>query len=121
IPYGNNVNAFANATIDVNNGGANTGNTFQMGTLLMDAGRTLTTTGGNSYRLQFGATTLNGDAIFNTSSADLLLGALNDQTVAKTLVKNGPNSLFLTADASNWTGAVIVNGGDLHLNTAKGL
>ncbi len=121
IPYNNAVNVFANATIDVNNGGANNTNTFQMGNLLMDSGRTLTTTGGNSYRLQFAATTLNGDATFATNSADTLLGALNDLGVGKTLFKNGGNTLFLTADATNWSGAVVVNAGTVHLNTANGL
>ena len=77
ITYGNNVEintALANAYIDVNNNGANTGNTIVMGTLDYGtvSGTTFTSnvagnaapstilnvTGGNSYKLQFNGTTL---------------------------------------------------------------
>jgi len=71
IYYGNNLTingSLSSAFIDVNNNGANTGNTIVMGALNytgFTAGNPapstiLNVTGGNSYRLQFTGTTLTG-------------------------------------------------------------
>jgi autotransporter-associated beta strand protein len=120
--YNNPVNVFSNSTISVDRGaGSNTGNTFQLGALVLDTGRTLTVTGANTYRLAFTNTTLNGDATLNTASADVTLGALNDLGTARTFTKTGPNTLTLGTATSTWTGTAAVNGGILSLTNATAL
>ncbi len=111
--YNNNVTVAASGTIDVDHVGANLGNTFQLGTLNMAAGQTLTATGANSYIVRFGgATTLNAGTAFNPASAPLVLagavGGAGDLTMA------GSGTLQLEA-VNSYTGHTNVNAGTLTL------
>jgi fibronectin-binding autotransporter adhesin len=122
IAVSNNVVVGGNTTIDVNNRTANTGSTFSLGTLSIGA-NTLNVTGGNSYALSFGATTLTGNATFNPTTANLTLGALNDGGVARTITKSGTGALTLGTNAISLVDGTAVNitGGTLNSNTASAL
>jgi autotransporter-associated beta strand protein len=81
ITLGNNVtinSSVANAFIDINNNGANTGNTFVFGTLTENPTTILNVTGGNNYKLQFTGTNLtsafpNTPASFNPGAGLTLI------------------------------------------------
>ncbi len=91
----------SSALINVNQNTANTGNTFQFGTLSMAAGQALNVTGGNNYTALFtggnfsGAGTLTFNPAAATSVA--VLGGLNSVTPANIgsgTVLLGGNSTF---------------------------
>ena len=75
VTYVNNVVVSTGPSgLDVDRVSANTGNTFQLGTLSIGA-QTLTVSGANSYGVRFaGATTLTGAATFSPTTAKLTLG-----------------------------------------------
>jgi autotransporter-associated beta strand protein len=122
ITLGNNVIVAANVTINVDHVAANTGNTIALGTLTIGA-QTLTITGGDGYRLSFGATTLSGNPTFTSTTANLTLGALNDGGTAHTLTSNGAGTLTLNAAATSLVGGTQVNvaAGTLMVSNASAL
>jgi autotransporter-associated beta strand protein len=126
ITASNNVVVGGTTTINVDRNStsptANTGNTFSMGTLSIGA-FTLNVTGANSYALQFGATTLTGNATFNPTTANLTLGALNDGGIARTITKAGSGTLTIGTNATSLVDgtAVGITGGILNSNAASSL
>ena len=114
LAYGNNVVVSTGAsTVDVDRvGAANTGNTFNLGTLSIGA-QTLNVTGANGYGVRFmGATTLTGAATFNPTTAPLVLdGAVGG---GFDLTKTGSGVLQLNALNSH-TGNTLINEGTLIL------
>lgn len=126
ITYGNNVlinGSLANAFIDINNNGANTGNTIVMGQLNYTGftggnpapTTVLNVTGGNGYRLLFSSTTLTGattSPTFNVGSG-LIVVLPGGFTVGTNLPTNiGLGTLFYSGSnggtAPTITGAVPV-------------
>ncbi len=115
ISFGNNTVVAGNLTIDVNRPGAtSTTKTIALGTLSMGA-NTLNVTGTNTYGLSFGATTLSGNAIFNPTTGNLIMGAISESGGARSMTKNGTNTLTITGILSN-TGGISASGGVLQLN-----
>ena len=113
-----------------------TGNTQTFGTLSMGANTLTVSAGGHdssgTATVQFGATTLTGNPIFNvtntgnagTTVSQLTLGALNDGgAVARTITKNGNATLALGAAATSLIAGtkVIVSSGTLNSNNATAL
>ena len=128
------VNLFASSSIDVNNAGATTGNSIQVGELYL-SGATLTLTGGNNYAFKVAGKTIIGDKsadawtdlVLNSNGPSgvmelggkivggglmYLRGSTNN--TLRTLIVSG-NSDTTGADA--FTGNVIVAGGALQLRT----
>src|SRR5207302_10171508 len=80
-------------------------------------------TGGNTFALSFGATTLTGDPIFNPTTANLTLGALNDGGTARTITKSGAGILTLSSAATSLIDGTLVNitAGTLNSNNSTAL
>lgn len=114
--FGNHVTLGGSATIDVQRAsGSFTGRTLSLGALFI-GDQTLTVTGTNSYKLRFsGTTTLAGNAVFNTASADLrLVGAIVEDGATYGFTKNGGNILSVEGDdEAGCGGQVTVNTGTL--------
>ncbi len=137
ITYGNNVqinSSQSNAFIDVNNNGANTGNTIVMGSLDYGAvtgnptsgysftssiqnlgsaapGTVLNVTGGNGYRLQFTSSQLGANttspATFNVSSG-LTLVLPGGFTIGTNLPTNiGPGTLVYSGSNTGGSGFTV--------------
>jgi len=116
IVASNNVTLSGTTGIDVNRSSANSSNTFALGTLAIGAGL-LNVTGGNTYALSFGATTLSGAVTFNPTTANLTLGAIGENG-SSSLTKTGAGNLTLTG-SNSYTGTTTVNAGILFAtNTA---
>ncbi|HEY5313241.1 MAG TPA: autotransporter-associated beta strand repeat-containing protein, partial [Pirellulales bacterium] len=117
-PNGYNVVVTNNATINVNNNGANTGNTMQLGNLSI-GNQTLTVTGANNYQLNFeGTITLSGTkATFSTTtsptttSGNLLLDGLI--TGSGNLTKTGTGLTVIGGGSNTYTGNTTVLQGEL--------
>ena len=130
ITLGNNVSigsVAAAAFINVNNNGANTGNTVQFGTLSMTptAAQTVNVSGGNNYNAAFTGGTISGPGstttvTFNVAAGQsLLLGGnyafTNGATLAGagagTVVLNGNNTFSspVTLTGTNIVAAPLVN------------
>ena len=117
LAYGNNVTvATTGSTVDVDRVGANSGNTFNLGTLSIGA-QTLNFTGANGYGVRFGATTLTGAAVFNPTTATATLGGVVSGAFA--LNKIGAGNLVLAA-TNAYTGQTHVDVGTLTLTGAIG-
>jgi autotransporter-associated beta strand protein len=125
--------AVPQGTVDVNNAGSGSGNTLIIASLSVGAGQTFNLTGANTYKLQVNATVSLGAGaatVFNTSSADLLLGSTGVTTVASvvgpgTLAKTGGNRMTLF-QANTGTGSAgivpaIINAGVLEVRSIFGL
>ena len=111
LAYGNNVTIQASGTINADRVAANTGNTFNLGTLTIGA-QTLNVTAANGYAVRFGATTLTGAAVFNPTTATATLGGV--VSGAFPLTKIGAGNLILAA-ANAYTGQTNVDVGTLTL------
>jgi autotransporter-associated beta strand protein len=95
--------------------------TFAMGPLAMGAGSTLnlspdatSSLADANYNLTLGATALAGQATFNvgnngTGVGSLTLGALSDGGTARTIIKEGPGTLVLSAAAASLIDGTVVN------------
>ena len=120
VIFGNNVTADAaqpSITINVNNNGANTNNTIQMGTLGMTAGQTLFITNANAYNLRFtggnyshsaGYVSGTESVNFNTVTGSYLTvggGFTNNLTYANT----GSGTLLLGGNNSFTTNTTLTN------------
>ena len=118
ITYGNGVIIDASQTsanIDVNNNGANTGNTMAMGNLSIGA-QTLNVTGGNSYALRFASGTLTGNAAVNLLGVNLTLNNVGESGGSFSLTKAATSTGLLTLTGnSTYTGGTSVPAGTLRL------
>jgi autotransporter-associated beta strand protein len=133
ISYGNNISSVTSgATINVQNNGANTGNTITLGTLAIGAA-TLYVTGANGYNLSLGAVTLSGAATFGPTTANLavtsvtgaqnltLHGTSTGNTIGAittgtgTLTKSSTSTWTLTG-ANTYSGTTSINSGTLLVN-----
>ncbi len=113
IAYNNNVTVAASGTINVGHVGSGTANFVQFGTLGFTAGQTLTTAGADAYVVRFnGATTLGAGAVFNPTTAPILLAGIVGG--AADLTKTGSGILQLNA-ANSYTGQTNINAGTLTL------
>ena len=111
--YNNNVTVSASGTINVDRIANGSGNAVQFGTLGFTAGQTLTTAGANSYIVRFnGATTLGTGAVFNPTTAPILLAGIVGG--AADLTKTGSGILQLNA-VNSYTGQTNINAGTLSL------
>ncbi|MEA3209273.1 MAG: hypothetical protein QOE70_2330 [Chthoniobacter sp.] len=102
------------ATINVNNNGANTNNAFQLGTLTMAGGQTLTVTGGNSYSARFTGTNFTGTGPVNFNpAAGVAVGVIGTTTNGLLPVNTGAGTLLLggnfdfTSDTAITTASLI--------------
>lgn len=120
LNYANNVMVDSGvASLDVNRqtAGTFTGNTVQFGTLTIAAGGTLTSTGGNGYRAQFGGAatvTGSGNVTFQPTTAPLVLaGGLGGGNFG--VIKNGAGVFALVGDSA-YTGNTAINEGTFGTN-----
>jgi fibronectin-binding autotransporter adhesin len=110
--YGTTVTA--SSTILSNRATTGAGITHTFGTLwigasVLSTGRGAAATSGTGG-IVFGATTLAGDATFNTGANSLLtLGSLNDGGVARSLTKAGTGGLVLSASATGLMAGTVLN------------
>ena len=106
LSLNNNVSVTADSTVDA---GSNL-TSLTLGTLTIGS-NTLTSTGAAaSPVITLGATTLTGNASFApAASTTLVLGALNDGTVARTIGVTGAGTLQLGSNASSLVDGTIVN------------
>ena len=114
LAYGNNVVVSTGAsTINVDHVGANLGNSFDLGTLSIGA-QTLNSTGASNYFVRFtGATTMTGAAVFNPTTAPIVLGGAVGGGFD--LTKTGSGILRLDV-ANTYNGITHINEGTLVLN-----
>ncbi len=115
LAYGNNLTVGGASTIDLDRvNGANSGNTFVLGTLTAGSG-TLTINGANGYKASFTGGTLNGSATINHAGAVAITGAIGgffglNKTGAGTLTLGGANTYLGTTTVSvgglNLTGSL---------------
>ncbi len=113
--YPNAVSVLSGSSIDVEGSlAASLGN-------LTIAGTQLSLTGPANTSLSFGATTLTGNAILDTSTGTTLsLGAVGETSGPRSLSKSSPGTLILTA-ADTYTGSTTVTAGTLIANVANSL
>jgi fibronectin-binding autotransporter adhesin len=117
ITFGNNVTVGGDTTIDVNRPGATSANkTIQLGTLSIGA-NTLGATGGNTYIVRFGSTTLTGNATFNPTTATLALGDMTETGGPRGITKTGAGILRMPAATYDFTGDISVQGGTLDFSS----
>lgn len=118
-----NLSVTANSTIAANRAANGAGLTHTLGILAIGA-NTLTLVAGGSITsgtagVVFGATTLSGNAIFDTATnTSLTLGAI--ATSANSLTKQG-NGLLVVGTASSRTGTTAINGGTVRVQNATAL
>jgi fibronectin-binding autotransporter adhesin len=118
----------ANATILSNRPTSGAGINHTLGTLsigpsVLSIGRGAAATSGTGG-ITFGATTLTGNATFNTAANSLLtLGSLADGGIARTITKSGTGGLVLAAAAGGLSAGTVVNvsAGSLSLADATAL
>jgi autotransporter-associated beta strand protein len=110
----------AGFTIDINNNGANTNNTFVMGNLSMSSTTQFNVTGGNSYKLRFTTQTVTGatPTPFNpgTGLTIILPGGFTD---ANRPVNIGPGTMVLTGNNAFTTGTTITTSGQVAMPTVN--
>jgi autotransporter-associated beta strand protein len=125
--YGHNsLNVLGDFTINNVNSGGTAATYFQFGSLaISNKSLTLTAAGTtNDAAFSFvGATTLNGNAVFNVSSrsnnALHLLGGISDGGAGHGLTKDGVGTLRVTA-ASTYTGDTVISNGVLEIVNVAG-
>ena len=117
LAYGTNISVGAGGTIDLDRvSGANTGNTFALGTLTAGAG-TLAINGANGYKATFTGGALTGNATINHSGAVAINGAV---TGFFGLTKSGAGTLTL-GGANTFLGTTTVSAGTLNLTGSLAL
>ena len=125
VTFGNNVEVGSDATIDVRppGTGTSTNKAMAMGTLTIGTS-SLQVTNANVFRLSFvGATTLTGNATFNTSTSTttiLNLSAVGESGGPRSLIKSGAGILTLNG-AGSFTGSTTVSEGTLSLGDINAL
>ncbi len=108
--YGNAVNVTADSTIDVRNSLAATLGSLSIGN------HTLSLTGDSGASLTVGATTLSGNATFNTAADTTLnVGAIGDGSAGHGITKTGAGTMTLGGHSS-YGGNTIISEGTLRLS-----
>ena len=124
--YNNDVTVSGDAAILANRITTGAGVTHVFGTLSIGSQQLSVSPGPNvtsgTMGVSFGTTTLTGDPTFNvtnsaSASMDLILGAVGESGVARTLTKTGSGRLIFSG-AATYTGDTVINGGTLALGSS---
>lgn len=122
--FGGNL-TYSSGSLILDRTASGTANSDTMGTLSIGSA-TLTPTTANYTTIPtliFGATTLTGNPVFDTTNANITVGALADGGTARTITKQGANTLTLSTAASSLVDgtSVLITGGTLNSNVAAAL
>ncbi len=125
-----NTTVTGSATILSDRSTAGSGITHTLGTLAIGANTLSVASGSNvsantAFGLTFGATTLNGSAIFDvanngTGIGTLTLGAVGESGGARALTKQGAGTLVMTG-TNTYTGGTTLSAGTLTVNSGAAL